>query len=125
MRCAIAKHDKDSSKIPKPPFDIGVIYKDYPNSFSHYSFEMILIKFNKRFPKIAIPKEIVDFRDAMAHGMIAEINNSWVNELVKFKQQTDKSLKVEFNMTLELDKLAQLRQSLRELRGYIIQELPK
>ena len=123
MRCAIAKQDNDIHKFPKPPYVKGKIYKEYPQSFSDPSFKNITKKFNECFPKLSIPSEVVNFRNAMAHGIISEINISWVNELVKFKQKKDKSLMVEFGMSLELEKLAQLRQSLNELRGYIMKEL--
>lgn len=123
MRCAIAKKDGDIDKIPKPPFTKDRIFGDYPRSFSHYSFEIVAKKFNKRFPKLSIPRELINLRDAMAHGIIAEIDNRGVEEIVKFKETKNNELKVEFTMTLELKRLAQIRQSLKELRGYIMEEV--
>jgi hypothetical protein len=124
MRCAIAKSNKDLEKLPKPPFKKGQIYKDYPTSFAHYSFEIVTKKFNKRFPKICIPEEVIQLRDAMAHGFTAELNKSGVIQLVKFKE-VKKELIVEFSLDLKPQTLAQLRQSLMELRRYIMEELAK
>lgn len=62
MRCAIAKKDGDINTIPKPPFEKDKTYIDYPDSFSHYSFEVVVAKFNKRFPNLKIPEELVSLR---------------------------------------------------------------
>lgn len=124
MRSAIAINDNEIEKFPKPPYDNEKVYKDYPDSFSHYSFEIITKKFNRCFPAISIPKELTKLRDAMAHGVIAEINKDEVNQLVKFKESKskdgNKQLKVEFSMLFKLEKLIQIRQSLKELRRHII-----
>jgi len=90
MRCAIAKKDKEIDKFPQPPYTKGKIYKDYPDSFSSYGFEEILNKFNKCFPKIGLPKEAMELRHAMAHGIIAEING--IMQIVKFKEKGKKEV---------------------------------
>ena len=36
-------------------------------TFENLSFENIVIKFNKRYPNICIPKELIELRNAMAH----------------------------------------------------------
>jgi hypothetical protein len=124
MRCAIAKSDGEISKFPKPPYEKGKIYKSPPNSFRHLSFEMITKKFNKRFPHISLPQEVISFRDAMAHGITVDVNSSGVTQLIKFKEiKETKELQVEFSMPLELQRLAQLRQSFSEFRRYIMQEV--
>lgn len=124
MRCAISKKDGDLDKLPKPPYTKDKIYKTYPKSFSHFSFEIVTKKFNKRYPKLAIPLELVQLRDAMAHGLIVEVNNSGMTELIKFKQEAkNKNLKVEFDMPLEISRLAQIRQSLKELRRHVAIEV--
>lgn len=122
MRCAITQKDEETNKFPKPPYNKNKVYLEYPKSFSHFSFEKIVEKFNKRFPLIQIPKEIVELRDAMAHGVIAQINNDSTEQLIKFKETENKELKIEFSLTLEPNRIAQLRQSLKELRGYIMKE---
>lgn len=124
MRCAIAKKDGEIDKFPKAPYIKNKLYNEYPDSFWHFSFEIITQKFNNRFPKLQIPKEIVELRDAMAHWIIAEIDNSNINQLIKFKEnRNNKNLKVEFSLTLELARLAQINQSLKELRRYIAKEI--
>jgi len=124
MRCAIAKKDEEIKEMPKPPFIKGRVYKNYPKSFSHFSFEIVVSKFNKRFPQFVVPNELVQLRDAMAHGVIAEIDNRGVIELVKFKETKDiKELKVEFSMSMEPKRIAQIRQSLKEFRRHIMQEV--
>ena len=65
---------------------------------------------------IAVPKELIDFRHAMAHGLVAKIGKSEVNELVKFKKQDDDSLEVEFSITLEPERLERIRKLLRKIR---------
>jgi hypothetical protein len=124
MRCAIAKEDGDINLLPKPPYTKGRVYMNYPKSFSHYSFEIVSAKFSKRFPKLDIPEELIHLRDAMAHGLISEVNNSGIIELVKFKENDGVGgLQIEFSMTLELPRLLQIRQLLKELRGYIMREV--
>lgn len=121
MRCVIAKKEGEIEKFPKPPYIKGKIYADYPRSFSIVYFTEVACEFNKYFPKLAIPKELIALRNAMAHGLTAEINKKGVTELVKFKKLRE-GLKVEFNMTLEPARIAQIRQSLKELRSYIMKE---
>ncbi len=122
MRCAIAKKDKDIGLFPQPPYTQNRTYKDYPHSFSNFSFKIIVEKFNKRFPKISIPIEMVRLRNAMAHGIIAGINKNGIEHLVKFQEnENEKELKVEFSLPLELKRLSMMRQSLKELRRYIMQ----
>lgn len=58
----------------------------------------------------------------MAHGLIAEINNDGVDRIIKFRIQKDSTLMVEFSMTLEQQRIAQIRQSLHELKKYIMVE---
>ncbi len=121
MRSAIAQHDWELDKFPKAPYSKGKIYCAYPKSFWHYSFELIVDKFNRRFPQISIPKEVAELRNAMAHWLIAQVNNSWVEELIKFKENSvDKELIIEFNLHLTTTTLKQLRQSIKELRQDIM-----
>jgi hypothetical protein len=124
MRCAIAKKEGALSKFPQPPYNKGKIYKNYPDSFSHYNFETVTAKFNLLFPVIQIPQNFIDFRHAMAHGIIVQINNSGTEQLIKFRENKQlKELSVEFSLPLETKRLAQLRQSLHELKGYIMKEV--
>jgi len=124
MRCAIAKYDNEISKFPKPPYTKGKIYKEYPNSFGHFSFEIIVNKFNSRFPRITIPKELIELRDAMAHWMITEVNNSGTTEIIKFKElESWNWIKIEFKITLDLEKLKSIRDSLRDIRRLIAKEV--
>lgn len=126
MRCAIAKKDGDIDKLPVAPYDKGKTYNQYPKSFSDLSFENVTIKFNKRFPEIRIPNEIIQLRNAMAHGVISEINNDGITRLIKFREQKEeRKLKVEFSLNLDLKTLEQLRQSIHELRRYVILEINK
>lgn len=123
MRCSIAKKEGEIRKFPQPPYTKGRIYKNYPESFSNLSFREVTKKFNKYFPNIDLPQELIDLRNAMAHGIIANINKNEVAQLVKFREVKDKKeLKVEFSMKLEIERIAQIKQSLKELRRYIGQE---
>jgi len=119
MRAALSHKRGDISKWPKPPYNKGRIYKDYPESFKPTYFESLAKKFNKEFPKLAIPQELIDLRNAMAHGLIAEIDHGGVDELIKFRKQEDGTLKIEFSMTLETKRINQIKQSLKEIRRYI------
>jgi hypothetical protein len=124
MRCAIAKTDGDLAKLPDPPYEKGKVYSDYPDSFSHYSFEIIVEKFNKRYPSLKMAKELVMLRDAMAHGLTVEVNKSGVPELIKFKEdKVTSTLVVEFRLELEEERLEQIRRSLMEFRRYIAHEI--
>lgn len=124
MRCAIAKEEDELSKFPQPPYNKGKIYKNYPDSFSHYNLETVIAKFSKLFPTMQPPQAFIDFRHAMAHGIITQINNSGTEQLIKFKENKKlKELSVEFSIPLETKRLSQLRQSLHEFRGYIMREV--
>lgn len=105
MRCAIARYDGEINKFPKPPYSRGRVYTNPPDSFLHYNLETIVKKFTTRFPNIPISKEFINFRHAMAHGVISEINNSGTEELIKFKESTNGTLEIEFHMPLETAKL--------------------
>jgi len=123
MRCALAQKKGDISKLPKPPYAKGRIYQEYPESFSPKYFSEVVKKFNNQFPKIAIPLELVELRNAMAHGVIAEINHKGIDELVKFKKQEDNdTLKIEFGMPLDQQRIDGIRISLRNLRRHIANE---
>ncbi|MFA6397675.1 MAG: hypothetical protein WDK96_02405 [Candidatus Paceibacterota bacterium] len=122
MRGALAQKEGDVNKWPNPPYTKGKIYIEYPKSFSHTHFSDVAKEFNKKFPKLAIPQELIDLRNAMAHGFIAEVNYSGIDEVVKFKKQKDNTLMVEFSMPLEQKRIRQIRQSLYELRRYIALE---
>jgi hypothetical protein len=126
MRCAIAAREGDIDQFPQPPYEKGKSYKKYPESFSHLNFEMVTKKFNTRFLHLRIPEEVIHLRDAMAHGVIAEINKNGITQLVKFKEnKEEKALIVEFSLTLENKIIAQIRQSLRALRTSIMDEVNK
>lgn len=121
MRCALAQKKGEVSKFPLPPYQKGREYENYPTSFSPRYFSDVAAEFNREFPNLAIPSELIELRNAMAHGLIAEVGNSGVDELIKFKEVKG-LLKVEFSMTLEEPRLQQIRQSLKELRRYIAKE---
>lgn len=126
MRCAIIKYDNELSQFPKPPYSRNKIYKNPPDAFLNSSFEIITNKFNKRFPLLSIPNEIIQFRHAITHGVIANINNDKVDQLIKFKKvKNKKEIQVEFQMPLESQKITQIRQSFKELRRYIMDKLNK
>jgi hypothetical protein len=122
MRCALAQKEGDINKIPKPPYSKGKSYSEYPRSFSFKYFSDVAQEFNKEFPKLAIPQELIDLRNAMAHGFISEIDHSGVNEIVKFKKQKNNTLMVEFSITLEQKRIKQFRQALKEIRQFIALE---
>jgi len=122
MRACIAKKDGEINKFPKSPYEKGKIYLDYPRSFSISHFEDLVTEFNKHFQNIQIPKEFANLRHAMAHGVIAEVDKDGVDRLVKFKKNKQNNLEIEFNMPLERKRMAQIRQSLREIRRYISKE---
>ena len=124
MRVCIAKKQNEIAKFPKPPYIKGDVYQDYPKSFSILLFGEVVGQFSKHFPQITIPQELelVDLRNAMAHGCIARINHSKTDELIKFRKQRDDTLKIEFSMPLEMGRIKQIRQSLRELRRHIALE---
>lgn len=122
MRGALAQKGGDVSKFPHPPYTKGKIYTDYPKAFSYKLFSDVVQEFNKKFPHLTIPQELIDLRNAMAHGLILEINNSGTEELVKFRKQDDGTLMVEFGLILETQRLLQIRQSLKELRRRVSSE---
>jgi hypothetical protein len=121
LRVAIARKDEDINKLPKPPYTKGKIYKEYPKAFSNMLFGAVVEKFNKYFPEIFLPSELVDLRNAFAHGLIAKIEHGKDDQLVKFKESkvkdsSEKQLKVEFSMALDSGTVSKMKEILRELR---------
>lgn len=126
MRCAVAQAEGDKHKFPQHPYLKGAEYSEYPRSFSLRSFSDVVDEFVRAFPQFAKAKPefwtlLVEFRNAMAHGVVAEIGNSGVDELIKFKPGK-KKLVVEYALKLEMQTLRQLRQSFKELRCHIMNE---
>lgn len=122
MRCALSQKNGDANLFLDRPYTKGKSYDKYPTSFSFNYFEKVVKEFNKEFPHLAISQELIEFRNAMAHGICAEIDNSAIDELVKFRKQKDNTLKIEFSMPLEMNRIKQIKQSLMELRRYIALE---
>lgn len=119
MRCAIARHDSEIDKFPKPPYTKGRVYEEYPASFSsELGFGAIAKRFEEIHPEQRIPDELINFRHAVAHGVLAEIDGSGTDELVKFKV-IDRKLVTDFVLKMELSRLRQLKQSVREMRRWI------
>jgi len=117
MRVCIAQKEGDIQKFPLPPYIKGKECDDYPKAFSLNYFNDVAKKFNHLFPGIAIPQELIDLRNAMAHGLIAEINRDGVDRLIKFrKQKSTEKLRIEFSLTLEVERIETIRASLRTLR---------
>jgi hypothetical protein len=122
MRGALAQKNGDVHLWPDTPYTRGKSYTQYPKSFSFKYFDDVAKEFNKEFPRLAIPQELSDLRNAMAHGCIFKINNGEVDELIKFRKQNDNTLQIEFSMPLEIERTKQIRKSLRELRRSIALE---
>ena len=126
MRCAIAQNDGEESKFPQPPYKKDKSYNIYPKAFAHLNFEIVTKKFNKRFPGLIIPQKIIHLRNAIAHGIAAEINKNGTIQLIKFKEtKNPKKLKVDFSLTLEIEKIIGLKQTLIKLRRSIGKEINK
>lgn len=126
MRCAVAQARGDIKKLPKHPYPKGAEYSEYPWSFAAKHFSEVVEAFVNTFPRFAehnpqFWRHLVDFRNAMAHGVIAEIGNSGTDELIKFRRRKGK-LVVEYQLPLEMHRLRQLRQSFKELRCHIMNE---
>lgn len=122
MRCAIAQKNGDVSKFPPPPYLKDVEYDNYPESFALPLFSNVVMEFNKLFPELALSQELVDLRNAMAHGLVTEINNDGIDRLIKFRKQRNGKLKVEFSLTLETSRIELIRAELRNLRRCIAKE---
>lgn len=119
MRSAIARQDGEIKKFPKPPYTKGKKYVDFPKSFSIGYFSEVAKKYNRHFPDITFPQELIDLRNAMAHGVIARVGNDETDILFKLKKNKQKELEIEFSMPLEKQRIDQIRQCLREIRRHI------
>lgn len=122
MRCAIASYDGEKPKIPEPPFHQGRTIENYPEAFKNHGFGEVVRMFNERFQDLQIPDQITQLRHAMAHGLVSVINNEEHNQLVKFREVKN-GLKIEFSTELRMNNIKQIRQSLKELRGYIMKKV--
>lgn len=124
MRCAIAKKDGEEFKIPKYPYTKGRIYQDYPKSFYYTYFSDVVMAFNNYFPKCQIPLELVELRNAMAHGLFTHIGDKKIPDLYKFRFcKKNSTLEVDFSIELTPQKFAQLKQSIMEFRRFIMIEI--
>jgi hypothetical protein len=119
MRIALAQKDGEIDNFPQPPYSKGRVYLKYPSSFAHKYFSNVIKEFNNKFPNLAMPKELEDLRNAMAHGIIAQINKSGPDQLVKFRNQENGELLVEFAKQLEMSWLQAVRLNLAKLRRKI------
>lgn len=124
MRSAIAKIDWEEEKFPLPPYSKGKTYKVFPEIFKITYFSEVVNEFNKRFwDKVNIPIEVIKLRNAMAHGIITQVNNNPDNILLKFRKNKKNNLEIEFSLELNKQTISQLRQSIKELRWYIMKIL--
>jgi len=82
LRCAIAQKQGDISKFPQPPYEKDMEFDDYPMSFSLDGFTDVVKKFNTNFPSLNLPRELIDLRNAMARGLVIEINNDGIDRLI-------------------------------------------
>lgn len=58
----------------------------------------------------------------MAHGTIVDINNSGIEELIKFKQIPESDdIEVEFNLPLEMNRLKGILENLYILKRHIME----
>lgn len=123
MRCAIARHNGEIKNFPTPPYTKGKIYKNITGAFSpRHSFETIRKKFISRFPSIPVPVELTNLRNAMAHGIIADINKSGLEELIKFKTIPEcNDIEVEFHLPLEMPKLKAILENLYVLKRHLME----
>ncbi len=119
MRCAIMQKNNETDKFIKPPYDKGRVYKIYPESFSWDYFWETISNFESNFPKYKGKLWIIkDFRNAMAHGFIFEINENWFNQLIKLKSKKW-NICIESNISLKNDKLEPIRDNIVRLRKFI------
>ena len=122
MRCCIMKYDNEEEYFPVPPYTKWKEYNNIPKSFKLRSFEKVTERFNsiEEFKDVYIPQDLIDLRNAMAHGIISQIGNSDVNQLIKFKNK-----KVDFSLELSPQNLEQLKQSVWEFRVRITERYKK
>lgn len=120
MRCAIAKSDKEIDELPKPPYDKWKIFPNAPSSFSRDYFSKVVKEFNARFPSYYAPSELVALRNGLAHGFIFSLGKDKVEELVKLKKTDMDEVVVDFHMSLELEKMIKLRQTIHDYLRIVI-----
>lgn len=123
MRCAITKHDGQEPLFPTPPYTEGRVYSRCPDAFREplSSFGKVQKRFNVCYPDHKVPLEVKWLRDAMAHGLFAEVNHSGALELVKFRDQHDGALKVEFGRSYTLEQLQGIRLHLAQFCRHLRQ----
>lgn len=115
MRCVIAKVDGEIDKFPLPPYTKDKVYINPPKSFLIVGFQKVAEEFSDKVGSPEIPQKIIDLRNAMAHGLIAGINNNEINQLIKFRPTANK-IKIEFEEMLGLENLNETRNFLQKLR---------
>lgn len=116
MRCAIAKKDNEIDKFPLPPYSQWKAFLNSPQSFKLKYFSKVVKEFNLRFPNYSSPVELVEFRNGFAHGFIAAIGNDPIQQLVKFNKGVWEEIIVDYHLSLELEKIVQLRDTVRDYR---------
>lgn len=118
MRCALSKKAGQENLFPKPPYQAGRTYSNYPNSFNLKYFSNVVDNFIDGQPNKDKWAEIVDFRNALAHGLIAEIDKSGKEELVHFKVN-GKQLQIKSARKIELENLKNIRDAAVSLRRHL------
>jgi len=124
MRVAIAQKDDEQHILPKAPFTQGRVYNEYPRAFAYSGLGKVVEKFKERFPDINLPANLVQLRNALAHGLIAELDFSGTIDIIKFREHTNnKTLEIEFSMPLDQQTLNRFRQKIKDFRRNIMTEV--
>jgi len=113
MRSLIAKKEGDINKLVQPPYIRGKEYDIYPASYAIKYFGPVAEKFNSLFPEYAIDEEVTKFRNALSHGLVADINNSGTEELIHFGK-VDGKLIIKYSVKFSIENMETIRKALHE-----------
>lgn len=112
MQVAIAVKDGDIEKVPRPPYEIGKLYDEYPITFTReLEFSKTLKKFFYYYPKLktseTLIKKVSEIRNAFAHGYITR-DEQGVYEITNFRPYEEngvRKLQVKYHCKLEPEKI--------------------
>ena len=87
MRCFIMVREGEASKFKKPPYIKGLIVShDPPKALKLRFFSDVFRRFNNLVEDDdKIDRYFLDFRNLLAHGLIAEINNDGKTLIMKLE----------------------------------------
>jgi len=123
MRCAVAQKENDlGGDFLQPPYENGKSYKQVPCAFRPRYFGRVLEMFLIHYPDMEdTVAGVLDLRNAVTHGLVAEVGHSGVTELVHLRGNKEgEGASIVYSLAFTEENLLFWRDRLQKLRRRII-----